>query len=1050
MTDITTHIESTPLPESGQLVEVRRRQWVVTQVDGNSLSRNLRELQHLVSLESIDEDAMGEELQVIWELEPGAKVLEKAGLPTISGYDPNYKLDAFLDAVRWGAASNADRQFLQAPFRSGITIEDYQLDPLVRAIGMARVNLLIADDVGLGKTIEAGLVIQELIIRHRARTAWVICPASLQIKWQTEMQEKFGLEFRIVDTEYIRNLRRERGLQANPWTSYPRLIASMDWIKVGEGLRLLKDILPSQITYPRMFDILVIDEAHNVAPAAAAAYAIPSQRTQVIQRLAPHFSHHLFLTATPHNGYQESFTSLLELLDDQRFAKTVMPNEQQLQQVMVRRLKSNIVDSEGKPVFPKRELKCLEIDYTEEEKAIHQLLQEFCASRMASVGDSRYAYGTKFVHILLKKRLFSSPSAFAKTLAKHREALECGRKTEHKAAFDERILHRAIMKAEEEFANESAADDAANEVLDLNGTLTAALTQEQKNLLDKLTDWAERVKTLPDSKAKAILAWLRQYLKPDEKWNNKRVILFTEYRDTHAWLQSILAHNGFGGEHLMVMHGGLLPDEREAVKAAFQTSPENSPVRILLATDAASEGIDLQNYCNYMIHVEIPWNPNVMEQRNGRIDRHGQKENAVYIWHPVGKGFEKTAESGHKPGDMDGDCEYLMRAALKINTIREDLGSVGPVIARQIEDAMLGRGSILDTSAAEEKRKKAGRFLAAEKRLQERIKHLHERLLEAESDFHLAPSNIANAVKVALDMAGKPPLASRSLAGLPEGRAFDVPALSGSWSQALNGLNHPHTGVKRAITFDHSLMKGREDLVLAHLNHKLVQMSLRLLREEIWSIEDVKHLQRIAIKSVTGLETPHAIVWSRLVITGGDHHRLHEELTISGGELRTDSFRRITTQKELNQLLDSATPVDKISDTSFSVLKERFEKNETALMAAVDARSRDRLENLINTIERRKQSEITDIIHILDDLEANIRKELDEPEDLQMTFAFFTEDEKNQLRKDKNALRTRLNRIPEEKEKEKATIEKHYANPQARTFPVAVIFLIPQTKAWGA
>ena len=163
-------------------------------------------------------------MQVIWEIEPGAKILEKAGLPVIGGYDPNYKLEAFLDAVQWGAASNADRQSLQAPFRSGITIEDYQLDPLVRAISMARVNLLIADDVGLGKTIEAGLVIQEMMIRHRARTVLVVCPASLQVKWQTEMQEKFGLEFRIVDTEYIRILRRERGLQANPWTSYPRLI----------------------------------------------------------------------------------------------------------------------------------------------------------------------------------------------------------------------------------------------------------------------------------------------------------------------------------------------------------------------------------------------------------------------------------------------------------------------------------------------------------------------------------------------------------------------------------------------------------------------------------------------------------------------------------------------------------------------------------------------------------------------------------------------------------------------------------------------------------
>lgn len=1036
------------IPEPGQLVEVRRRQWVATQIDCCGLAKSIRDIQHLVTLESIDEDALGEEIQVVWELEPGAKILEKAGLPFIDGYDPNYKLDAFLDAVRWGAASNADRQLLQAPFRSGISIEDYQLDPLVRAINMARVNLLIADDVGLGKTIEAGLVIQEMIIRHRARTVFVVCPASLQIKWQTEMQEKFGLEFRIVDTEYIRLLRRERGLQSNPWTSYPRLITSMDWIKSGEGLRLLKDILPPQITYPRMFDILVIDEAHNVAPAAAAAYSIPSLRTQIIQRLAPHFTHHLFLTATPHNGYKESFTSLLELLDNQRFAKTVEPNEQQLQQVMVRRLKSNIVDSNGRPVFPKRELLPLEVDYTPDEREIHDLLRKFCASRMQSVGESRYAYGTKFVNILLKKRLFSSPAAFAKTLAKHKETLERKKDVEASTKFDDRILHRAIMRAEEEVANEAAADEAANEVLELSAGVAAPLTGEQRIELDQLIQWADKEKNRPDSKAKAIIEWLNQYLKPSGKWNNKRVILFTEYRDTHSWLQSILAHNGFGGERLMVMHGSLLPEEREAVKAAFQTTPEVSPVRILLATDAASEGIDLQNYCNYMIHVEIPWNPNVMEQRNGRIDRHGQKEDTVFIWHPVGKGFEKT-DTTCRPGDIKGDCEYLMRAALKINAIREDLGSVGPVIARQIEEAMLGHGSMLDTSAAEEKRNRASKYLAAEKRMQERVRRLHENLMEAENDFHLAPANIANAVQVALDIAGKPPLRPVDRPGLPSNTAFDIPALTGSWGSALNGLNHPHTGKKRAITFDHSLMKGREDLVLAHLNHRLVQMSLRLLREEIWSLEDVKHLHRVAIKSVPGIENPHVIVWSRLVVTGGDHHRLHEELTISGGELKHDSFRRISTLRELNAMLDSGLPIDQVSDTAFSVLKERFQQNETAIIASVDARSRDRLENLSSTIERRKQSEIRDIINILNDLDANIRKELEEPEEQQMTFQFYTDMEKDQLRKDRNALRARLERIPQERIQETATIEKHYANPQPRTFPVAVVFLVPQTKAWG-
>ena len=157
-------------PEPGQLVEVRKRQWIVADVNISQLTSSSVAPQHYVKLSSIDEDGLGEELEVIWEIEPGAHIIEKSGLPEITGFDDAKKLDAFLDAVRWGAATNADRNFLQAPFRSGVSIEDFQLDPLVRAINMARVNLLIADDVGLGKTIEAGLVIQELLLRHRIRT----------------------------------------------------------------------------------------------------------------------------------------------------------------------------------------------------------------------------------------------------------------------------------------------------------------------------------------------------------------------------------------------------------------------------------------------------------------------------------------------------------------------------------------------------------------------------------------------------------------------------------------------------------------------------------------------------------------------------------------------------------------------------------------------------------------------------------------------------------------------------------------------------------------
>lgn len=1038
------------VPEPGQLVEVRRRQWVVTDVSSGALSPASNGDQHLVGLSSLDEDSMGEEIQVVWQMEAGAQVLEKAGLPSITGWDSNDRLEAFLDAVRWGAVTNADRSFLQSPFRSGITIEDYQLDPLVRAVEMARVNLLIADDVGLGKTIEAGLVIQELLVRHRARTVFVVCPASLQVKWQTEMQEKFGLEFRIVDTEYVKRLRRERGIHVNPWTSYPRLVTSMDWMKSGEGFRLLKDVLPTHITYPRKYDILVVDEAHNVAPASASMYALESQRTRLIRSLAPHFTHRLFLSATPHNGYQESFTSLLELLDDQRFARTVMPDEKQLHRVMVRRLKSDIVDANGKPVFPVRKLEGLEIDYSEEERQIHAMLGEYTADRSKSVKGTRFEYGTDFVHMLLKKRLFSSPMAFALTLAKHRETLERGKPKGDRDTMDDRILRKAILKTEEEYSDDSLVEEAQHEAVEVVGELAPPLSREQIDMLDRLSAWAEKARNHIDSKAKAILDWLDTHLKTDGRWNGKRVILFTEYRATHSWLHQILTTNGYGGDRLMYLHGSMPPDEREAVKAAFQAHPDISPVRILLATDAASEGIDLQNHCNYLIHVEIPWNPNVMEQRNGRIDRHGQKKDAVFIWHPVGKDFSaRAADRSIKPGNVAGDHEYLMRAVLKIDTIREDLGSVGPVIARQIEEAMLGRRSGLDTASAEAKAAKARKFVTAEKRLRERIARLHERLMEAKNDFHLSPEHISRAVEVALDLAEKPSLKPTGSTQGEKGSVFEVPVLPGSWGRATAGLEHPHTGVRRPITFDHDVAKGRDDVVLAHLNHRLVQMCLRLLREEIWKLDDVKRLHRVAIRTVpdSELRVPAVAVWSRLVITGGDHHRLHEELTLAGGELEHKRFARIAQVGKLEALVAQGTPIEP-DQALFDVLRDRFERHEDALMAAVETRSRDRLKFLENTLDRRMKSEIADVRTVLDELEASIRKELKSDRQAgQLYLPGFSPEEMAQVKKDVHALEARLARIPEERVEEKTAIEKHYANPVDRTFPVAVVFLVPQSQA---
>src|SRR6266851_8776899 len=287
---------------------------------------------------------------------------------------------------------------------------------------MPRVSLLVADDVGLGKTIEAGMVALELTIRHRTRKILIVCPASIQVQWKEEMRDKFGLEFRIVDSNLLADLRRRRGIHVNPWAHFPRLITSIDFLKRERPMRLFRETLPQgdKPAFPRPYDLLIVDEAHNVAPSGRGKYATDSQRTMAIRTLAPYFEHKLFLSATPHNGYTESFSALLELLDNQRFARAVRIDREQLQVVMVRRLKSELPPHwDGTPRFPQRVLEPIEVDYTSEERTTHRHLQAYTHSRLAKPGDEVEQFATEFVLKLLKKRLFSSPEAFAITLKQH-------------------------------------------------------------------------------------------------------------------------------------------------------------------------------------------------------------------------------------------------------------------------------------------------------------------------------------------------------------------------------------------------------------------------------------------------------------------------------------------------------------------------------------------------------------------------------------------------------------------------------------------------------
>src|SRR5438876_3279271 len=301
------------------------------------------------------------------------------------------------------------------------------------------------------------------------------------------MRDKFGLEFRIVDSTLLKDLRRQRGLHVNPWTHFPRLITSIDFLKRERPLRLFSEVLPAsgEPTYPRKFDLLIIDEAHNVAPSGKGQYATDSQRTLALRRLAPHFEHKLFLSATPHNGYRESFSALLELLDNQRFARGVEPDHEQLNAIMVRRLKSELPKKwDGSPRFPERNIDAITVEYTQQEREIHQLLQQYSQSRIKQAGDAGELYATEFVVKLLKKRLFSSPEAFYATLTQHERSLaQAQRHISVTRRPSVGILRSKVEQVEEESDNDESLEDATSEALEVTAPLFREPDEQEQRLL---------------------------------------------------------------------------------------------------------------------------------------------------------------------------------------------------------------------------------------------------------------------------------------------------------------------------------------------------------------------------------------------------------------------------------------------------------------------------------------------------------------------------------------------------------------------------------------
>src|ERR1022692_4786236 len=337
---------SGPTPELGQIVAVRQRLYLVEQ----SVPPVNRGDSTLVRLSCVDDDAQGQPLEVLWERELDGQVITGEAWDSIAsrGFDPPQRFAAYLNTLRWNCVTSTDPNLLQSPFRAGIRLEPYQLEPLRKALRLPRVNLFIADDVGLGKTIEAGLIARELLLRKKVREIVVSCPPSMLLQWPEELASRFGLQFEILDKDYIQRVRRERGFSVNAWNTHSRFLISHRLLideAYTSGLRgWLGNFRPGTL--------LILDEAHHAAPSSGQKYAIDSQITHAVRSLSYRFEHRLFLSATPHNGHSNSFSALLEILDPQRFCRGVKVTKQNRDDVMVRRIKEDLREIQGG--FPKR------------------------------------------------------------------------------------------------------------------------------------------------------------------------------------------------------------------------------------------------------------------------------------------------------------------------------------------------------------------------------------------------------------------------------------------------------------------------------------------------------------------------------------------------------------------------------------------------------------------------------------------------------------------------------------------------------------------------
>ena len=591
----------------------------------------------------------------------------------------NWTFDADGEALR--LVTEANRIKLAHFFDPYLAIHTSQVDPLPHQISAVYgemlprqpLRFLLADDPGAGKTIMAGLLIKELIARSDLERCLVVAPGSLVEQWQDELGEKFGLEFDILSKDMI-----ETSRSGNPFDDCNHMIARLDVLARNEDLQ-------NKLIASREWDLVISDEAHRMSASYFGNEVTYTKRYQLGQKLGQVCRHFLLMSATPHNGKEQDFQLFMALLDGDRFEGRFRDGVHvaDVEDMMRRLTKEELLRFDGRPLFPERRAYTIKYELSSLEAQLYSSVTEYVRDEMNRVQrfadeDGRRRNNVGFALQILQRRLASSPAAIYQSLMRRRERLETELGEARLSAKGERAARSAYQISADIISEmDEYGQDEIDEVEDrISASATSAETIEQLEIevetLKRLEGMALHVlHSGKDTKWSQLDKILDDELMTDDDGNRRKLIIFTEPKDTLEYLKNKVTARLGRPDAVDVIYGGVTREERRKVVERFM---QDKDLLVLIANDAAGEGVNLQRG-HLMVNYDLPWNPNKIEQRFGRIHRIGQTE-VCHLWNLVAK---DTREG-----------EVYARLLEKLEAAREALGGrVYDVLGELFEDKPL-------------------------------------------------------------------------------------------------------------------------------------------------------------------------------------------------------------------------------------------------------------------------------------------------------------------------------------------------------------------------